>query len=204
MIKFLSRLALVALAAVLPTMASAAVTFGASVTNANGSLSTRLTWDAPGATGCTASGHPSWTGAKPASGSLDLPPITLSGTYSLTLSCATAGNGQTLVKWTAVLTNTDGTALTNLAGFKVVYGTSATALSQSKAVTSATATSADMGVLPAGSYFFAVRQVNAAGVESDNSTPLVTKTVTAASSENASVSLTVNPIPKAASAVSVE
>ena len=181
--------------------AHAAVTFGASVTNANGTLSTVLTWNAPGASGCTASGHPSWVGAKAASGTLALPPITLSGTYSLTIACSTPGNGAaTVVSWTAPTTNTDDTALVNLAGFKIVYGNSASALTQSKSISSASATSADVGALAAGAWFFAVRAINAAGVESGNSN-VASKTVTVATVENSSVSLTVNPIPNSATNV---
>ncbi len=201
----------VALLAVLCAMAvgfaapaDAAVTFGASVTNANGSLSTTLTWSAPGASGCTASGHPSWTGAKAASGSLDLPPITLSGTYALTLSCTTPGNATTTVFWTLPTTNTDGTALTNLKGIRVNYGTSPTALDQIKATDSATATSTVVGDLAPGTWYFVIRAYNTAGVDSAPTAPPATKTVTAAAVQNASVSLTVNPIPNNPTALRVD
>lgn len=187
---------------ILSSACQAAVTFGASVTNANGTLSTVLTWNAPGASGCTASGHPSWSGAKPSSGTLALPAITMSGTYSLTLSCTTPGNASTVINWTLPTANTDGTALTDLAGSRVVYGRTATQLDQVRQVSPALASSQSVGDLAAGAWFFAVVVTNAAGVDSALSN-IATKTITSTAVENASVTLTVNPIPRAPTGVTV-
>lgn len=194
------RLLAVLAGLILSSACQAAVTFGASVTNANGTLSTTLTWNAPGASGCTASGHPAWTGAKPSSGTLALPAITMSGTYSLTLSCTTPGNASTVVNWTAPVANTDGTPLTDLAGSRVVYGRTAAQLDQVRQVSPALANSQSVGDLTAGVWFFAVIVTNAGGVDSVLSN-VATKTVTSTAVENASVTLTVNPIPRAASGV---
>lgn len=174
--------------------AEAATTFTASVTSANGSLSTRLSWASPGATGCTASGHPSWTGAKPASGSVDLPAIALSGTYNLTLSCTIPGSTSATVTWTPPTQNTDGSALTNLKSYSVHYGKAADALAGTLSV-NAPATTATVTGLDAGTWFFGVRAINANNVESALSN-VAQKVISAATTETQSVTLTVNPVPK--------
>lgn len=199
----MKRFLLIAALAFSATTVQAAVTFGASVTNANGTLSTTLSWNAPGASGCTASGHPSWTGTKAASGTLALPSITMSGSYTLTLSCTTPGNAATTVTWIPPTQNTDGSALTNLAGYRVVYGRTAAALDQVRQVAVPAATNVALGNLASGQWFFGVIAYNANGVDADLSN-MVTKTVTGAAIENASVTLTVNPIPRAATGAAVQ
>jgi len=189
---------------VLAAQAEPSVTFGASVTNANGTLSTTLSWStSPAATSCTASGHASWTGSKAPSGTLDLPPITMSGTYALTLSCAWSGDSGAVLTWTAPTQNTDGSALTNLAGFKVYRGASSPATTLDKTINSPTTTSAQYVGLPIGQNCFAVGAFNAQGVES---VPTATgcKTTTANVVKQSSVSLTVNPVPKAPTNLQVE
>ena len=64
--------------------------------------------------------------------------------------------------WVAPTTNTDGSALTNLAGFKVYYGTSSTSLSSSTTVDDMTRRSATISSLTPGTWYFAVRAVNTA------------------------------------------
>lgn len=187
-----------------------AVTFGASVTNANGSLSTRLTWStSPAAASCTASGHAAWAGTKAPSGTLDLPAITLSGTYQLTLSCSWAGDTSATLTWVAPTTNTDGTAYTNPGGYRVYRG--ATSAAAQAATTPdrivsnpATLTSQYTGLAP-GQHCFAVTAVNAASpaVESAKS-PSGCKTASVAVAQSSSVSLTVNPIPNAPLSLTVQ
>jgi hypothetical protein len=151
------------------------ITFTANKTSASGSLVPVLTWStSPVASSCTASG--AWSGTKFASGSQTLSTITSSKSYTLTCSW---GGGSTTVSWTKPTQNSDNSALTNLAGFKVLFGNSASALNQSQAVNSATATSTTIAALGSGTWYFAVRAVNSAGVESDNSS-VVSKTVSAA------------------------
>lgn len=182
--------------------AQAEVTFGASVTNANGSLSTTLTWNAPGASGCTASGHPSWTGAKAASGTQALPAITLSGTYTLSLACSFPGDTRGVVTWVNPTANTDGTAYSNPKHTRVCHGASATAITSCVNVLTPGTTHTFTG-LPVGARFFAAYAVNQNDVSSAISN-VATKTLTAGSSENGSVTLTVNPIPGAPSGVTIQ
>jgi hypothetical protein len=163
------------------------INFTANKTSATGSLTPVLTWSTtPVASSCTASG--AWSGTKFASGSETLATITASKSYTLT--CAW-GNGNASLSWTAPTQNTDGSSLTNLKGFKVLYGTSATALNNSQSIDSKTATSATIAALGSGTWYFAVRAVNTAGAESDNSA-VVTRTITAATAAK-TVNITINP-----------
>ena len=65
--------------------------------------------------------------------------------------------------------NVDGTQLTDIAGYRIVYGTSATALTQSVDVAGASTTSKVIGGLSKVTYYFAVLTVNAGGTASNQS-----------------------------------
>lgn len=165
------------------------------MTSANGSLSTKLTWSAPGATGCTASGHTSWSGAKAASGTVDLPAIALSGTYTLSLACAFPGDNKATLVWVAPTTNTDGTLLTNLAKYKVYRSNNqANLFAQAGSDVALPATTYVYNNLPVGTYYFSVKAVNSDGVESAGSN-IASKVIGSATSETQTVTLTVNPVP---------
>ena len=181
------------------------LTFTAATTSANGQLIPVLTWaTSPAASSCTASGHPSWTGTKAVSGSgVSLPAITLSGSYQLRLSCTWDGDTTARVSWTAPTQNTDGSALTNLASYTIYYGTSATALTQTQAISSPATLTYTFNGLAVGTWYFGVRARNSAGVESDLSN-LAMKTLTASTSDTQTVALTINPIPNAPTGATVE
>lgn len=70
------------------------------------------------------------------------------------------------VSWTAPTTNTDGTPLTDLAGYYVYTGTSPDALT--RAVTTGQLAHTFTN-LPSGTHYFAVSVFNEAGVESERS-----------------------------------
>ena len=162
------------------------ITFTAAQTSATGSMTPKLTWSTtPVASSCTASGG--WSGTKFASGTETLPTITASKSYTLT--CAW-GNGTANLSWVKPTQNTDGSTLTNLKGYRILYGTSASNLNYSQSVNSATATSASVAALGAGTWYFAVRAVNTAGAESDNSA-VVSRTITAATAAK-TVNITIN------------
>jgi hypothetical protein len=164
------------LASMAQAQTAGTITFTANRTSSSGAFAPVLTWStSPVASSCTASGG--WTGTKFASGSETLASISSSKSYTLTCSW---GSGSATVNWTKPTKNTDGTTLTDLSGFKVVYGTSSSSLNQSKSVTGASATSTSIGSLGAGTWYFAVRAVNAGGVESANSNT-GSKTIRAAS-----------------------
>lgn len=163
------------------------ITFTANSTSATGSLTPVLTWSTqPVASSCSASAG--WSGNKFASGTETLPAITASTAYTLT--CAW-NNGAATVTWTRPTTNVDGTSLTNLTGYRILYGNSANNLSQSWAVNDPAATSTTIAALPSGTWYFTVRAVNSAGRESDNSN-VVTKTISSASTSR-TLNITINP-----------
>jgi hypothetical protein len=62
--------------------------------------------------------------------------------------------------------NTDGTALTDISGYLVYYGTSPTNLEQSRSVPGAGNTSYVVSDLAPGTYYFAVATLNSTGVAS--------------------------------------
>jgi hypothetical protein len=146
-------------------------------TSGTGSVTPRLTWSTtPTATSCTASGG--WSGTKAASGSQTLAAVY--GNTNFTLRCSWSAAGSAVVSWVAPTRNTDGTALTDLASFKVLYGTSSTSFTQSANVSDPTARSFTVGSLAPATWYFKVRVVNSRGVESSDSN-VASKAVSGAS-----------------------
>lgn len=74
---------------------------------------------------------------------------------------------QATLSWTPPTQNTDGTALTNLAGYRVSHGTSPTALTPTIQIANAGASSYTVSNLAPGTYYFAVRAYTSGGTESD-------------------------------------
>jgi len=70
------------------------------------------------------------------------------------------------VSWAVPPLNTDGTALTDISGYRVYYGASPANLAQSIPVSGAGVTSQVVSGLASGTYYFAVATVNSAGVAS--------------------------------------
>ena len=94
--------------------------------------------------------------------------------FSITVNAIATGTAT--VSWTPPTANTDGSALTNLAGYRVAYGRSATELDQSADVDSVGVTTYTVNNLATGQWFFAVYAVNSGGIESDVSN-VATKTI---------------------------
>jgi hypothetical protein len=141
------------------------ITFRANATSATGSMTPVLTWStSPSANRCTASGG--WSGTKAASGTQTLTSINVTTNYTLT---CTWGMGSATVQWTPPTTNTDGTRLSNLAAYRVFYGTSTSALTQVNEVTDTSATTATINSLSPATWYFKVRAVNSNQVESSDS-----------------------------------
>lgn len=165
------------------------VTLNANRTSNVGSFAPVLTWSTnPVARSCTASGG--WTGAKAASGTQTLAAISASTNYTLT---CTWSNGSANVTWTPPTTNNDGSPLTNLARFKVLYGTSSSSLSSSVIVDDITRRSATIDSLAPGTWYFAVRAVNTANMESGNSN--VTSKAVAGASAARTLGITITSAP---------
>jgi hypothetical protein len=70
------------------------------------------------------------------------------------------------LSWTTPTQNRDGTTLTNLAGYRIAYGTSPTALTQAVQVANPSAVSYTLSNLAPGTYYFALRAYTSNGTES--------------------------------------
>jgi hypothetical protein len=86
----------------------------------------------------------------------------------VTAPSGTAG-GTATVSWQPPVANTDDSPLTNLAGYRVYYGTSASNLSNQIQVANPGLTSYVVTNLPSGTHFFAVTAYSTSGTESDRS-----------------------------------
>jgi hypothetical protein len=86
---------------------------------------------------------------------------------AFSLAVLQVATGSATVSWTPPTTNTDGSALTDLASYRVTYGLAADALSQTATISNAGLSSYTVEGLSQGTWYFAVVAVNAAGVESD-------------------------------------
>ena len=95
---------------------------------------------------------------------------------AFSLSVLQVANGTATVNWTPPTTNTDGSALTDLAGYRVAYGNSASSLDQSASLSNPGLTTYTVNNLASGTWFFAVYAVNSTGVESGISN-VATKTI---------------------------
>jgi Putative Ig domain len=93
------------------------------------------------------------------------------GTSSLpafTITVALPVTRTATLNWTPPTQNIDGSPITNLAGYKVMYGSSPGQYSQALNVPVATMTSVAIEALEAGrTWYFTVKAVNTSGVESD-------------------------------------
>jgi hypothetical protein len=98
--------------------------------------------------------------------------------FGITVNAAPTGSGSKSVTlaWTPPTARTDGSSLSNLAGYRIRYGTSASNYSQTITVTNPGLTSYVIDSLSAGTYYFVVAAYDTSGVESNNSTP-VSKTI---------------------------
>lgn len=77
-----------------------------------------------------------------------------------------ATSGTATLTWTAPTTNTNGSALTDLAGYHIYYGTSASALSTVIDIANPATTTYTIASLASGTWYFAVNAYTTSGVES--------------------------------------
>jgi hypothetical protein len=85
-------------------------------------------------------------------------------------------NGSATLSWTPPSENTDGSSLSDLAGFRVQYGTSPTALTQTVQISNPGVVTYVVTGLNAGNWYFSVRAYTSGGAESANSS-VVSKTI---------------------------
>ena len=96
--------------------------------------------------------------------------------FSITVTATPVTPGTATVSWVAPTENVNGTALTDLAGYNVYYGTNSASLNQKAAVSNAGATGYTVNGLASGTWYFAVTSYTSNGVESARSS-LTSKTI---------------------------
>jgi len=134
---------------------------------------------------------PAWAAFNPATGELSgTPSAGTTGTYTditifvsdgelktalapftieVTKSPATGSTASASLAWSAPTENEDGSPLTDLAGYRVYYGTSASDLSKRIDVGNPATTSTVVQNLTPGTWFFAISAYTQTGVESTRS-----------------------------------
>lgn len=155
--------------------------------NVNGAYSFQPTASDPeGATlAWSIQNRPSWASFSTTTGRLSGTPATAGafanivisvsdGTTSVSLPAFTITANSTVLgsatlSWQAPSQNTDGSTITDLAGYRIVYGTSAGALNQIIEVTNPSVTSYVVDQLTSATWYFAVKAYSASGAESSQS-----------------------------------
>ena len=82
------------------------------------------------------------------------------------ITVTTAASGSATLNWTPVTENTNGTPVSNLAGYRIYYGTSASAMNQSVTVANPNATSYQVTPLAAGTWYFGMVAYTSSGAQS--------------------------------------
>jgi len=127
---------------------------------------------------------PSWATFSTTTGQLSGTPMaSAAGTYSnivisvsdghvtaslapFSITVTQVSSGTATVNWLPPTTNTDGSVLANLAGYKIYYGTASTALNQSIQVANAGLASYVVSNLSSGTWYFGVTAYTTDGTES--------------------------------------
>ncbi|MEP7245850.1 MAG: putative Ig domain-containing protein [Gammaproteobacteria bacterium] len=86
--------------------------------------------------------------------------------FAVTVAAQGTTVGRATLNWGAPTANIDGSALTDLAGYKVLYGRSSGNLDQAVTLSNPSVNSQVVENLSSGTWYFAVVSVNAAGVQS--------------------------------------
>jgi hypothetical protein len=172
----------VTVAAPLPTLS-----FSASPSTVSQNGSTTLDWSSTDVTNCTASGD--WSGNKGATGSETINVSTIDSQFTLTCSgvggtvndtvnvaVVLSNNGTALLSWVPPTENTDGSTLTDLAGYKVYYGTSSGSYGAPITINDPGLSSYMVENLGISDWFFVMTAFNSSGIESSYSTE-ISKTI---------------------------
>jgi hypothetical protein len=135
------------------------------------------------------SGKPPWANFDPSTGALSGVPSTANEGYSgqiiisagdgtstaslapfvIKVGAPQTESGTATVTWAAPTENSDGTQLSNLAGYQIFYGTNPSALTNTVTVNDASATSYVLSGLEPGTYYVVVVAFNAKGENSAKS-----------------------------------
>lgn len=88
------------------------------------------------------------------------------GAFTITVNSSLSATGSAMLSWTPPTTNVDGSTLTNLAGYRIYFGTSATSLNQMVQIADTGIASYVIPSLTPGTWYFAIRAYTTNGVES--------------------------------------
>jgi hypothetical protein len=86
--------------------------------------------------------------------------------FDVTVSGSQSSTASAVIEWVPPTENTNGTALTDLAGVRIYYGTSAASLSHMVQISSKTETSYTIGNLSAGTWYFGGVSYTTTGAQS--------------------------------------
>jgi hypothetical protein len=89
--------------------------------------------------------------------------------FTIQVKAPAAGTSTATLSWAAPTENTDGSPVTDLAGYYIIYGTNPNELTNTITVTDAATTTFEIHGLPQGTYYFAVVAFNSAGLDSGQS-----------------------------------
>jgi hypothetical protein len=90
-----------------------------------------------------------------------------SGTSTSTPPPASGSSSSVTFNWVAPTENSNGSPLTNLAGYKIHYGTTSEDYTEVVALNNPSLSRYVLDTLPKGTYYFAITAYNSAGVESN-------------------------------------
>ena len=98
------------------------------------------------------------------------------GSSTLTPPAKPSGSASTSISlvWEAPTQNSDGSPITNLAGYKIHYGTSSSDYTETVALNNASLNRYVVDNLKSGTYYFAITAYNAQGLESPLSGEIAT------------------------------
>ncbi|MCP4075117.1 MAG: hypothetical protein GY744_02905 [Gammaproteobacteria bacterium] len=139
--------------------------------------STTLSWSSSDASSCTASGD--WSGSKSTSGSQTISELTIDSSFilsctggggntddSVNVSVVLNNNGTALLSWLPPTENTDESALNDLAGYKIYYGTAPGNYTDSVSIDNPGLSSYLIEGLPLATWYFAMTSINVSNIES--------------------------------------
>jgi hypothetical protein len=89
--------------------------------------------------------------------------------FSIAVNSVGTSNGSATLSWTPPTRNTNGTTLTNLAGYRIYYGTSPSTLTRTVTLSNAGLTRYVISDLSAATWYFSIRAYTSTGTESTNS-----------------------------------
>ena len=134
-----------------------------------------------GGTDSGASGAATSTATTPPSTVADTAPAggstsgsTTPGSGTSTTVPPSSSNSSVTFSWVAPTENNNGSPLTNLAGYKIHYGTASQDYTQVVALNNPSLNRYVLDSLPSGTYYFAITAYNSAGIESNLSGEITT------------------------------